>query len=399
MGRRFAASDLRSARLGLLVVVAACHGKHHPVDPGSGKPDKPKVSPPETEADREAKRHALAAAIVPEGSSCIPLALKDENAPRLELAAFNNEAIMCAIDTDRQRLLGPVGCWKVDFKEAALAYQQPAPLPGRGLDVLLDDRCARGYCLPKEIKAPTAKVAHMAWNLEGTKLAVLIGDDVHLFDVASKAHESSFGIRGEKGVTNDPIAIHFVGDAIFIEGADQGPYSAVWMFKTDGTQVGPLTNIGGGKEEKPLSTFRGSFSILDKDRVAVAERGMETLNTYEIATGKRAKLVRKVPKLACKPDEIDAYWHEADKVTDKCKDSLDAAYGHLIGATVIAGGKSFIVVLRGERLGEIGLYDQKTLAEKSAIKLPWCDKAAAPAAKPDKAKAKDKNATTDDKDE
>jgi hypothetical protein len=137
--------------------------------------------------------------------------------------------------------------------------------------------------------------------------------------------------------------------------------------------VGPLTNIGAGKEEKPLSSYHGSFSILDKTRVGLSERGMETLNTYEIDTGKRAKLVRKVPKPVCKPDELDAYWHDGDKVTDKCKDAMNKSYDHLKGATAVLGSKSFLVVLRGERLGELGVLDAKTLAEKKAIKLPWCD--------------------------
>ncbi|MDB4953320.1 MAG: hypothetical protein JWO36_889 [Myxococcales bacterium] len=339
---------------------------------------------PKTEAEREAERHALAAAIVPQGSTCLPLALKEDNAPRLELAAVGADAVLCAVDVDRQRLLGPVGCWKIDLAGSTLAYQEPAPLPGHNLDVMLDDRCARGFCLPKEAKAPAAKIAHMAWNLDGTKVAVLIGDDVHLFDGASKAHESAFNVRGEKGVTNDPVAVNFIGDMVFVEGSDQGPYSAVWGYKTDGTPIGPLTNIGGGKEEKPISTYHGSFSILDKTRVGVSERGMETLNMYEIDSGKRAKLVRKVPKPVCKPDEVDAYWHDGDKVTDKCKEAMDKSYGYLMGATAVMGSKSLLVVLRGDRVGELGVLDAKTLAEKKSIKLPWCEAGAKPEPQSDK---------------
>jgi hypothetical protein len=174
----------------------------------------------------------------------------------------------------------------------------------------------------------------------------------------------------------------------------------VWAFKTDGTVVGPLTNIGGGKEEKPISTFHGSFSILDKTRVGVSERGMEVLDTYEIDTGKRAKLVRKVAKPVCKPDELDAYWHDGDKVTDKCKDSMDKQYGYLMGATAVMGSKSLLVVLRGDRLGELGVLDPtKSLTEKKAIKLPWCEaKADVKPEKDDKKpKADDKKPKADDK--
>ena len=362
--------------LACVLFVAACGGggKKDASKPASKTDLKKPAAPPETEADRERKRHAAALKLVPEGSTCLPLALKDEGAPRLELAAIGADLIVCAYDIDKARLLGPVACWKVDVVgNGALTYQDPMPLPGRGIDVALDDHCARGYCLPKDAKPGTSKVAHMAWNLDGTKVVVLVGDDVHLFDGQTKEHVASFSVRGDKGVTNDPIEVHFGGDAIFVEGADQGPYSAVWGFKLDGTQIGPIVGIGG---DKPLSTHRGSFSLLDKTHVAVAERGFETVTTYEIDTGKRAKAVRKLGKAVCKPDELDAFWHDGDKVTDKCKDSVMKMSGYLIGATAVMGTKSMIVLFRNDRLGELGVLDPKSLAEKKSVKMPWCDKSA-----------------------
>ncbi len=351
-------------------------GKKQAVEPSDDvEPTVEQPKKPETEADRVKKRRALAAEIVPEGSSCLPAALKEENAPRLELAAVGKDAIVCAIDQDPERLLGPVGCWKVDLSSGKLEYKEPAPLPGRGFSVKLDGSCARGYCLPS---APESNVVSMAQNLDGSKVAVLAGDEVHIFNAADKAHESSFSVRGEKGVTNEPKTVHFVGNSILVEGVDQGPYSAVWVFKTDGTQVGPVTMLG-AKGNKPVSTYKGGFSILDKTRVAVGHRGMETLNTFDVGTGARAKLVRKVGKLKCKPAELDAYWVDGDKVTDKCKESIAKDRAHLTGATVVAGAKSLLVLLRGPRLGELAVMDARSLAEKSAIQMPWCGGGAADA--------------------
>ena len=99
---------------------------------------------------------------------------------------------------------------------------------------------------------------------------------------------------------------------------------------------------------------------------------METLTTYEVESGKRAKLVRNAKKPVCKPAELDAFWHDGDKVSDKCKGSIEALSGHLMGATAIAGAKNFLVLFRGERLGELGVLDSKSLAEKKSIKMPWC---------------------------
>lgn len=358
----------------VLSALGACGGdpKPPPKKPTVVKDDTP---PPkvETEEDREKARIEAAHAIVPEGSTCLPLALKESTAPRLELAAVDSAAVLCAIDTDESRLLGPVGCWTVDLQTGALAYRQPAPLPGHSLPVNLDDRCARGYCLPKDAKAPPTKKVSLAWNADGSKVALLAGDDLHIFDAGTKAHEKSFSVRGDKGVSNEPRAVHWVADALFVEGADQGPYSAVWAFKSDGTQVGPIAALG-GKDDKPLSTHKGSFSILDKTRVAVSEQGLSTLTIYEADTGKRTKLVRKLAKPPCKADELDAFWTDnMDAVGTKCKDHMVKSFTPLIGATAVAGKTSFLVVMQGDRLGELGVLDQKTLAEKKAFKLAWCD--------------------------
>jgi hypothetical protein len=312
----------------------------------------------------------MAHEIVPKGSTCLPVALKDKAAPRLEVGAVTGELIVCAIDAQEDRLLGPVGCWKVDVKASppALSYTAPMPIPGRGFSVRLDDRCARGYCLPKDAKA-TGSVAHVAWSIDGSKVAVLVGEDVHLFDAASKAHEKTFSIRGDKGVSNDPTAVHWVGDAIYVEGTDAGPFAGVWVFKPDGTAVGPIQPIGG---TTPASTYGGSFSVLDKNRVAVAEQGFSTVTIYESDTGKRTKLVRKLVKPPCKPAELEAWWNDTGEVAAKCKEHMEKSFGPLIGAPAIAGGKSFVIALRDTRVGELGLYDLKTLAEKPALKLPWC---------------------------
>jgi hypothetical protein len=361
------------------LAIAACGGgDKKPVEKPKAVDRKPPPPKQETEEGRAAKRLASAQKLIPEGTDCLPAMLKEDDAPRLELGATGADALVCAMDNDTDRMLGPIACWKIDLASGGLAYREPSPLPGRGFAVALDGkdgRCARGYCLPRDAKVDN-KRGHIAWALEGKKVAVVVDDDVHLFDAESKDHESSFTIRGDKGVTNDPRNVFFVGESLVVEGYDDGPYAAAWVFKTDGTQVGPVSALG-GKEEKPISTFKGSVSVLDKGNIGVAERGMETLTTYELETGKRTKLVRKVAKPACKPAEIDAFWREGDKVSDKCRDSILKASGHLIGASAVKGATNFLVLLKGSRLGELGVLDAKNLLEKKAIKMQWCPAEAA----------------------
>ena len=357
----------------------------------------------ETEEDRAKKRHDAAVAIVPDGSTCLPTALKADNAPRLELAGEGADAVLCAVDTDPSRLLGTVGCWKIDLKNldaktnmVGLVYDDRKPLPGHNVDVLLDGKCARGYCLPDGAKID-GNVAHMSWNLDGSKVAVLVGDDVHIFDAAAKSHTSSFSAKVDKGPTTTPAAVYYAGDAIFVEGRDDST-DAVWGFKEDGSVIGAVTPLG-GKGDEPVSIVKGSFSIIDPSHVALADHGMETLTIYEVATGKRTKSVRKQGKLPCKPAEIDTYWKGGDKVTDKCRAALDKASTPLVGATAVMGKSNLLVVLRGERLGELAVMDPRSLSEtKKAFRLPWCEGGDAAgggaAAEPAKDKSEDAPATT-----
>jgi hypothetical protein len=363
----------------LLLLIAASampacggSGKKKPTDPVVQEEIKKPPPPPETEEDREKKREAAARKIVPDGANCLPAALKEPNAPRLEVATIDSEAVLCAIDTERDRLLGAVACWKADVVSGGLTYQPGKPLPGRGITVKVDDKCARGYCLPKDAKSD-AKIAHVVWSPDGGKVAVNFGDDIHLYDAASKAHESTFTIRGEKGVAADPIRLSWVKDTIFVEASDGGSNMPVYMFKAaDGAPGGALESMG--KPAKVLSTHGGSFVILDTNRVGIAEQGFSTVTTYEVDTGKRARLVRKLPASPCKADEAAAYWSDAmDKVGAKCKDHMTKNFAHLVGADAMAGKKNLLVVLRDARVGELAVMDAKTLVESRAIKLTWCD--------------------------
>jgi hypothetical protein len=375
----------------LLPGLASCGGgKKPPVKKPIVKKDTDDKPAPkqETEEDREKKRREAAQAIVPDGTSCFPPSLKEPNAPRLELAAIGTDAVICANDIDPSRLLGPIACWKVDLAEGGLVYQAANPLPGRSLAVKLDGHCARGFCLPKEAKLPASGIVHMAWNEDGSKAAMVAGDEVHLFDGTARARESGFSIRGDKGVTNEPAGITWVGDALFIEGHDAGPAAYVFGFKLDGTPLGALAALGG--KDTMLSTYGGSFVVLDKNRVGVAEKGFSSITTYEIDNGKRVKISRAVTNGPCKKPEVEGFWAESGEVGAKCKDHMNKTFGHLIGADAVAGKTNLLVLLRGNRLGDLAVLDAKTLAEKKTIKLPWCDGGGGKADKAEKAEKDDK---------
>ncbi|MFT3695311.1 MAG: hypothetical protein QM831_19415 [Kofleriaceae bacterium] len=377
-----------------ILFLAACGG-------GSKKPKKPEpkeekveAPPPETDASRESKRKSAIEAITPPGTNCLPKEIHDENGPQLEIGIVGNDAILCAVDRDPSRALGDIGCWKVDIKgmtanSVPLIYQDPAPQPGHDLPAMTFHGCARGFCSPG--KTATGLV-HLSWSFDGKKVAMLSGTDVHLFDAESKQHLSTFGIAGDKGVTGTPTAIHFVADSVIVEGGDD---PGAWVFKADGTVTGQIMAMG-GKEEKPLSLKKGALSVLDDKKVGLADHGMTTFTTYEVETGRRSKAIRKPTKAPCKPAEIEAYWNDGDKVTDKCRDALDKGNEkQWVGATALQGSKSLVFVTKGDKLGSLSIVDPKTLEVKKSVKMEVCGggadgggAAAAPAEKEDAPKSR-----------
>jgi hypothetical protein len=111
--------------------------------------------------------------------------------------------------------------------------------------------------------------------------------------------------------------------------------------------------------------------VLDADHVGLSEGGLSALYSVEVSTGKRSKIVRKLPKFACSSKELASYWAmDGSEVPDKCKTSLDAAVGGFIGSDLIAGKKAMLGTVHGKP--ELVVLDLKNLAEKTTINLAVC---------------------------
>jgi hypothetical protein len=370
------------------IIAAGCGGGQKKPEPKPQPKPKPKpvVQKPETEEDRVAKRLAAAHEIVPEGTNCLPPALKPggEMPPELELGVVDGSPMMCAFDTDASRLLGPVACWKVNLEDGALTWVDGTALPGRGYAVRLDDRCARGYCLPEDVALPTPPIVHLAWSHKGDKIAVAIPGsepEIHLFGAQDKAHAGVIKPKdpanAEKALPTDLAGVVFVGDVIAAVGTAGDTGAPVFLWKTDGTAVGPVERLG-GKLKGAVSVANGSTSVFGDGQIALNEDALATLTTIEVATGKRAKLVRKPPKTSCKQKDIDALLAGAgDKVKDKCKADFAKSYAPFVGALMVQGRKNHLALLRGDRYGELAILDAKTLEERRHFPAAWCEAASA----------------------
>lgn len=347
-----------------------------------GKSGKPATKKPMTEEDRAKKREDQANKLVAADSTCLPSVLKDPASKlSLELGAVGSEAILCAMDHDEDRLLGAAGCWTVDLAAGALKFRDRSAIPGRGYHAAIERGCVRGFCLPKDQEVPAGQPALISWSLDGSQVAVAAGDQVHLFDAASKDLAKSIALRdpaqGDKVMPGTAKSMWFLGENLFFHGGEAGSTS-IWAYKTDGSASGQLMGLGKGNE--PVAMGHGSFSLLDKDRVAVSERGLSTLTIFEVGPGKRSKLVRKISNGPCRSAQVEAFFSTeapAD-IPPKCASHLKNTFGEFMGTTIVAGSKNFLAALTGARIGELAVIDSKNLSEKRSIKLPWCESAMAP---------------------
>lgn len=348
-----------------------------------GKPakDPKKKKKPVTEEDRAKKREEQASKLIASDSTCLPTDLKNPDAKMaFELGAVGGLAIVCAMDRDPERALGAVGCWDVDLTAGTIKFRDRSGIPGRGYQAAIQGGCVRGYCLPKDQEVATDQPALISWSLDGAQVAVAAGDQVHLYDAASKELAKSVPLRdpahGDKAMPGVPKALWFLGDNLFLHGGEEGA-TTIWSYKTDGTANGQLMGLGKGNE--PVSMHHGSFFLLDKDRVAASERGLSTLTIFEVGTGKRSKLVRKISNGPCRSNQVDAYFStEAPAALPaKCVSHLKKTFADFDGTTMVAGSKNFLAALTSDRVGELAVIDTKNLSEKRAIKLPWCEAATA----------------------
>jgi hypothetical protein len=323
-----------------------------------------------TEADFAAERAKASKQIVAEGSTCLPNEKLDwQVSVQGDTEAFH----LCAIDTDPARALGVVACWNINRESNALEPIAAEPSPGQSFVAKADLGCIRGYCPPTKLE--DGATGHIAWSTDGKHAAVLTGDTLHIFDADKKPIKeikvADSALAG-KAVAGTPAGLAFVGDVAFVVGSDSKPTAGVWMFKTDGTAVGPVMSPN-PKEKAPLSIHAGSLSVLDKDHVGVSESGLSTLTVVEASTGKKSRMVRKLPKLACKPAELTSFFAADGKEGDKCKASAEPAFSSYIGANMfMTKKKSIVASLRGSRRLDLSVLDSKTLAEKTVITLTGC---------------------------
>lgn len=296
----------------------------------------------------------LDAPIASAGTDCLPKSEPD-SAVDYHLARAGGQLSVCATSFDK----GLVACRNIDAT-GKLSARALEPQVGVGLSV--EGNSYQGLSWPKNLGDP-AEVgtnAYVAFHADKKRVAVLHGDAISIFDVASKKQIKSFPLRKDGNgtvrdneISNTPAGVWFVGESVFVLGVDAGPAAAIFPYSLDG---------------KPSRSYWGMYhgdATVSDDRLIIAEDAATKVTVLDGKSPKGKTLVRALPKGGCK---IDQWADEEELPSDKCGEFIKKHYLPFDGASVVeddAGG--FIALVEDDFVR----LDHK-LVETARVKLPLC---------------------------
>jgi hypothetical protein len=260
-----------------------------------------------------------------------------------------------------------VGCWGVDAN-GKLSARPAIPVPGASRGIARGTTCHDGMCWPPAQMGPL-QLARLVMHPDGKRAAVLVGNNVSVYDVASKKPISRFRLRknpgdapGEHEITNHPVDLFVVGETAFVLGVDVIPGAGLFPYSLQGKALGP----------EYAGVFLGGVAI-DEHKLVLNDTALTELTILDGLDADQARTItRNVPEGPCKLSDDPEILLRQDGYkpgTDKCQDYMLKHYTPYVGATIVSHGKGFI------GLGNIELFTlDGNLVETRRVKLAVCSK-------------------------
>lgn len=300
--------------------------------------------------------------------TCLPGAVAVADSPVFaDLGLVDGAPTICVEERGEKPRV--VGCWSVDGKTGALSASPASGLPGHARQVVLDAKgCAAGLCLAKP-PSETGLTAMVAISTDGAHAVLNYGSELSVFDAASKKLVKTINTVDEKApddtnVSNAITDVLYIGNTIYCEGHDAGPFAAVWAYKDDGTRLGGVDSKG------QVMVYDGSSSVLDDSHAGFATGGLATLAVISAKDRSRKNLDRHFKRSPCKKVEIE---DPSAEVSKACQRHLAKNFTPYIGARLVFTPTGILGLVHQESTPELALFDRK-LVEKKRLKLALCAK-------------------------
>jgi len=310
---------------------------------------------------------------------CLPKSVFTKNGdgelPIMDLGYINNVLTLCAYErafgslSNADKLLG---CWTVDSTAGALGASATTAIPGRGRRADLDaQNCINGYCIPPI--EPDEHTAVFATSTDEAHAAILTGTVLYIFETGTKAKVAEIPLvksdaPDATNVSNVPWGLLYNGDTLFVIGMDAGPFSGATIFKENGDRAG---TVGTGADV--LNIFQGGYGILGRDKVALADAGLQNMTTVTGANVARQSSKRTVNYAPCTRRQFEQWLQGDDSQTGACKRLLDAKYKPYVDMSPVQlSSGDIITTLSGLAQGDIAVLNRVGLTEVRRLKLARC---------------------------
>jgi hypothetical protein len=319
----------------------------------------------------------LATTLVAAQPACLPKSAFIKNAnqelPVVVLGYIDNDLTLCAqqtaLDYKSDKLLG---CWTVDAKTAALGASTASAIPGRGRRTELDaQNCINGYCIAPI--PPDDSWPFFANSTDGTHAAVLTRSDLYIFATNTKAKVAEIELRKEDAPDDTNVGLEswgllYNGDTVFVIGTAAGPGTSAWVFKDNGSRSGSIR-----ADEDALNIFNGGYGILGRDKVALADAGLQNMTIVTGANAAKQSIKRNVSYAPCTKDQFEQWTRSEDIKSSACKRTLDAKYAPYVDMSPVQlPSGDIITTLSGPAQGYLAVLNPIGLTEKRRLKLARC---------------------------
>jgi hypothetical protein len=298
---------------------------------------------------------------------CLPKGVAVEESPlAADLGLVGGAPTICVTQSGEAPKL--VGCWAVDAKTGALSETAAIGLPGHSHQIVLDSRgCSGGLCLTKPPSNDSLN-AMVATSTDGAHAVISYGSELFVFDAATRKLVKTIHTVDEKAPDNTNVSnaitdVLYVGNTIYCEGHDAGPFAAVWAYKDDGTRLGNVDARG------QVMVYGGSSSVLDDGHAGFATGGLATLAVIAAKDGSRKNLDRHFKRGPCKKTEME----DGAEVGKVCSKHLDKNYTPYVGARLVFVPNGILGLVSQDHAPELAVFDRK-LVEKKRLKLALCAK-------------------------
>jgi hypothetical protein len=267
-----------------------------------------------------------------------------------------------------------LGCWTVDPATGVLGTSTAKAIPGKGRRTGLDAQsCINNFCIAPIPQTRDDPRPFFVTSTNGAHAAILTEHLLYIFATSNKAKVGEIelmkpGTSDDTNEGNVPWGLLYNGDTLLVIGNTAGPFTDALAFKEDGSRLGRIT-----ADASDLNIFKGGYGILSRDKLALADAGLQSMTIVTGANAAKQSTKRIASYAPCTKQQFEQWSEGDDSQVGACKRVLDAKYAPYVDMSPVQlPSGDIITALSGPAQGYVAILNPVDLTEKRRFKLARC---------------------------